>query len=244
MKVNRATAYNLLLTGFFWLVQLNDITRIRWFFDSLMSDSVVSAWLMTIAVEAGMGLLSLDLLSRITANSQRPRREGRPTGYKQPITLLVTSVLVLGILEAFISIAFFYEFGRVTKLTERLLGGDTLGTAIVFGTLSTVLTFVFAAVEGERAQIEQHKQDKKRDLAERKRARLAAKQAEAKAKREEAKAKQEKARAEQEEADLLRQRIKAEPYACNLCGKRFATTQALAGHMRWCKHTTRNKHGE
>lgn len=215
--MNKTRVYGWILTGFFWLVQLNDIQRVLWFFRSLMADEALAAWLMTLVVELGMGLLSLELLRRITANNQRQKRDGKFIGYKQPSGLLWLSVVVLGGLETLISVSFFYEFGQVTRLTERMLSGDTLWTAIVFGSVSAVLTFVFAAVEGERARIAEREDER-------------------------AEAKAERARAKREQADTERvsaaeeHRIANElPYPCSGCDRRFATKQALSGHQRWCK---------
>jgi len=215
--MTKAKLYSLLLSLFFWLVQLNDIQRALWFFQNLMSDGALAAWLMTLVVELGMGLLSLELLKRVTANSQRSRRDGKAIGYKQPLALLWASVLVLGALETLISVSFFYEFGQVTRLTERLLGGDTLWTALVFGSVSTLITFIFAAVEGERARIAEAGREK------------------ADAKRERAEAKRERAQAERERAVAERAAAEAKPYVCERCSKRFATQQALSGHLRWCR---------
>ena len=238
-KLNKAALYNGLLTSFFWLVQFSDLLRVKWFFDTLMQDSAVASWAMTLVVEMGMGLLSLDLLRRVTANAQRTWRTAKDgtrkqIGYKQPLTLLMFSVSVLGILESFISIAFFYEFGQVTKLTSRLLGGDTLYTAAAFGVLGAVLTFVFAAVEGERTRIAEQGREKAEAKAEAKQAREKAKREKASAEQERAEAERKIVEAEQERAEAEREEAEANPYICKRCGERFPTQQARAGHMRWC----------
>ena len=244
-KLNKAALYNLLLTGFFWLVQFSDLLRVKWFFDTLMQDSIVASWAMTLVVELGMGLLSLDLLRRVTANAQRTWRtvkDGtrKQIGYKQPLTLLIFSVLILGALESFISVAFFYEFGQVTKLTGRLLGGDTLYTAAAFGVLGAVLTFVFAAVEGERTRIAEQEREKAEAKAEAKQAREKAKREKASTERERAEAERKMVEAERERVEAEREEAEANPYICKHCGERFPTQQARAGHMRWCGREERD----
>lgn len=250
-KLNKSILYSLLLTGFFWLVQFSDLLRVKWFFDTLMQDSMVASWAMTLVVELGMGLLSLDLLRRVTANAQRTWRTAKDgtrkqIGYKQPLTLLIFSVSVLGSLESFISVAFFYEFGEVTKLTSRLLGGDTLYTAIAFGVLGAVLTFVFSAVEGERTRITEREREKAEAKREKAEAKAEAELEKEKAKQEkaeiEATARREETEAEQEKAEtgeVLRQ-----PSPHNHQPVSSTTRQKVIDRDDWqCYHCGRDLRG-
>jgi len=235
----KAKVYDWLFTGFFWVVQLNDLWRVLWFYNMLMQDGALAAWLMTIVTELGMGLLSLGLLQRITANNERPRRDGKPVGRAQPTGLLWFSVLVLGALETFISVSYFYEFGQVTRLTARLLGGDTLWTAVVFGAMSTVLTAIFSMVEGERTRIATAKEERAQERAERK-AERERKRRERERERLQAERERTKAQAEREQERLEAERLR---YVCERCGARYATSQALAGHARWCSDDRANGNG-